>query len=156
MRDQPLSLIKVTVSPDSVDAVVHVNPDFSTVTESLARHMLSVLPALSTHLCVNGPHDRFGQMMAGTSTAHLLEHTALELMTQEAHMNNPAVRVLFEGHTSSIGAGDMRVVVTYADDLVALSALQQAAGLIAWGFEGSAPTPNMERLVNGLHALRRA
>ncbi len=44
-----------------------------------ARRMLELLPNLAHHVCVNDNGDTFGDEIAGTEAAHLLEHTIIEL-----------------------------------------------------------------------------
>ena len=137
------------------------------VSEDAARRILQLLPNLRNHVCV---HTRagggtFGSELMGTELAHLFEHVVIELQAQ-AQCEAAAVAggPQFIGHTSWAeelavtgpqGHALMRTTVTFADDLVALQAAKDAAGLLNWacGPQVSAHAPDVAAIVGHLQDL---
>ena len=133
------------------------------VSEACARRICALLPNLPHHLCVNksaeGPY--FGDEVVGTELAHLLEHVIIELQGQAYCGANPMPQ--FIGHTSWLdelsatrahGIALMRTTVTFADDLVALQAVKEAAALVEWAVrEDGVVAPDVQACVSRIRAI---
>jgi hypothetical protein len=136
-------IASVTVGPESVEAVVtfdRAEPLRTSSFPELPERALRLLPGLRGHRCDNGAGMTFPQEMADTEIAHLLEHVAVELMALSGSPTKLA------GHTEwdfrSDGRGVFHVVLDYDDDLVAVGALKDAAGIVAWLTAAGGREPN--------------
>ena len=130
---------------------LHVEP-------AVAGRVLSLLPNLVRHVCVNGRGDgRFGSELVGTELPHLLEHVVIELQAQACGAAG------LMGHTSwaeelartrEQGIARMRTVVSFANDLVALAALKEGCALVEWALSpASAETPDIPQAVARLQSM---
>ncbi|MBS3956903.1 MAG: hypothetical protein KGZ40_05185 [Clostridiales bacterium] len=114
-----------------MEATVRLAPGtrFGTATvPGLADRVLSAFPGIVRHRCECGsPHGIIAEL-ANTELPHVLEHVALELMVLAGSPRG------IEGETrwdfSADGHGVFRVTLDYDDDLVALSALCEAAAIV--------------------------
>jgi hypothetical protein len=143
MPEPIVSIKKMKVKADTIEATVLVpTREILGVTESMAHRILQVLPSLGDQVCVSYGHARFKEEIVGTQTPHLLEHVAIELLVLEARLDSARERV-YTGHTSWVDKSHckeflekpnlcMQVQITYDNDLVTISALRTAAGLVCW------------------------
>ena len=129
------------------------------VSEQVAQRVLELLPSIGAHVCVNGAGQCFADELCGTELAHLLEHVVIELQGR-AYRTGAGDGPHFIGHTSWLlelaqtrdeGIALMRTSVTFADDLVALQALQQAAVIVEWAATGTGEPPCVAHIVEQLH-----
>lgn len=122
----------------ALDLEVSCDIDALRVTPEQAARVLGLLPNLEHHICVNDSNgDRFGDELVGTELPHLLEHVIIELQGAAQDDNDLALT----GHTSWLdelavtepeGFALMRTSVTFADDFVALGAMNAALEIIGW------------------------
>lgn len=159
---KPLAIRHIQVKRGAL--VLEVEAPLSTmrVPADAARRMLELLPNLAHHVCVNDNGDTFGDEIAGTEAAHLLEHTIIELQGK-AYASWGANRPLFTGRTSwkrslaearSAGESLMLTTVTFVNDFVALQAAEFACGIIEWAYDPDTHTaPDIAALVDCLAQL---
>lgn len=126
---QPLRAIHVKVRPDRVEVAVCVAEErYARTDEALVRRCLQAYPTLGRHACRNGVGPVFAAVMGSTSTPHLLEHLVVDAQTRAAKDTSR----VFTGTTqwSVQDALVANVAFSYEDDLVALSALNQALSFL--------------------------
>ena len=137
---KPLEIRHIRVRPGALDLEVAAALESLHVTEAQARRVLELLPNLEHHVCVNGKGDgTFGEELVGTELPHLLEHVIIELQGQKMGGARRRVKPAFTGHTSWLeelsatvpqGYALMRVTVSFADDFMALRAMNEALAII--------------------------
>lgn len=121
-----LSIEHITVEASGITAETRVEPAGARVEEEQAQRALAALPNLARHVCVNEHGETFGDEIAGTEPAHLLEHVAIELMAQ-AHGSGEGLM----GHTSYTDERGLMVTkLTFRDDLQALACIKRACALV--------------------------
>ena len=93
-------------------------------TSELADALVSAVPTLPAHACVNDRGSTFGAVLAKTPLPHVLEHLIIDAQARAAAPATPT----FVGTTTWLSreAGIARVEVSYIDDLVALASVKQA------------------------------
>lgn len=125
-----IQVLGLRVKRDRIVARVQVDPANAYSTPALARRLIETHPDLPNHACVNPKGDRFGDVIAGTSLPHVLEHLVIDLQTQVYARRDP--NRVFTGITRWVqrDAGLAQVAVSYRDDLVALRAFRDAAALL--------------------------
>jgi Cyanophycin synthase-like N-terminal domain len=126
-------IASVTVGPETVEAVLIFDSREPLRTSSfpgLPERALRLLPGLRGHRCDNGIGMTFPDEMADTEVAHLVEHAAVELMALSGSPTTLAGRTEWDFPTD--GRGVFRVRLDYDDDLVAIGALKEAAGIVSW------------------------
>ncbi|MGI6590086.1 MAG: cyanophycin synthetase family protein [Eggerthellaceae bacterium] len=124
---QRIRIRSLTVSSDRILATVQVDPQHPNSTPAMAAALVQAFPDLPRHACVNPKGDFFGDVIAGTSLPHVLEHLVIDLQTQEHAAIDPDY--VFTGVTrwADKAQGVATVEVSYRDDLVALRAFRDAA-----------------------------
>ncbi len=135
-----LEIQSIRVRNGALDLEVAMAADAFHVTDEQARRILELLPNLAHHVCVNGAGDgSFGDELVGTELAHLLEHLIIELQGKASSQAGELT-----GHTSWLeelevtipqGYALMRTTVTFANDFVALGAMNCALEIINWASE---------------------
>lgn len=121
-----LGVEHIAVAKDGMTLEVRVSPWNARVSADQAACALQRLPNLARHVCVNEHGETFGDDVAGTEPAHLLEHVAIELMARE-HGSGEGLM----GHTSYTDErGLMLVKLTYKDDIVALGCVKKAVAFV--------------------------
>lgn len=154
-----LEIQNICVRNGALDLEVGMAIDTLHVTEEQASRILELLPNLANHVCVNGAGvGSFGDEIVGTELAHLLEHVIIELQGKAA----PEDRQL-AGHTSWLeeldvtapqGYALMRTTVSFANDFVALGAMNCAIEIVAWAFEPDADDmPDVDGMIAFLAAM---
>lgn len=124
-----LVIESLRVGRDRITAAVRVrDAAFVDTNPQVARRAIEECPNLPIHSCVNGTGPVFGDVIAHTPLPHLLEHVVVDLQT--AASADPD-RV-FTGATrwTDRASGRAEVQVSYADDVVALSAFRDAVRLV--------------------------
>lgn len=155
----PLEIQSIRVRQGALDIEVAIAIDALHVTEDQASRILGFLPNLANHVCVNGAGDgTFGDEIAGTELAHLLEHLIIELQGKASSQGSKLA-----GHTSWLeeleatapqGYALMRTTVSFANDFVALQALRFAEEIIAWSMDPDASdVPDVSKMVAILKAM---
>lgn len=141
MLPRAIRVAHIEVRRDRIVASVVVGEErFAVTTPELISRLLPRYPHLMEHSCVNDRGTTFAAVAANTSTPHLLEHMAIENqalggasrpLSGPAASSLPASRSagLFVGKTqwADRAARIARIELSYADDLVALAALRDAA-----------------------------
>lgn len=130
----------VTVCPDRIDVIVHVDPSETLRTSqsaAAADRALGVLPGLARHRCHNGDGLTFADELADTEVPHLFEHVVLELMAEAGSPRS--LRGETEWDFKRDGRGVFRVSLEYDDDLVCLGAIKTAGPLVSYVLEGGEP-----------------
>lgn len=130
----------VTVCPDRIDVVVHVESSEALRTSqsaSAADRALGVLPGLARHHCHNDEDLTFADELADTEVPHLFEHVVLELMAEAGSPRS--LRGETEWDFKRDGRGVFRVSLEYDDDLVCLGAIKSAGPLVSYVLEGGEP-----------------
>lgn len=154
-----LSVEHVTVRTGRLSVLVRVaagTPRFSS--PDLAARLCERFPTLPFHACVNEVGETFGCVMGSTSLPHVLEHLVIDLQVRASAsadapngcMDSPSASALGAGAAPSAqsgpanrapafvgttewldqAAGTARIEVSFADDLVALRALRDAADIL--------------------------
>lgn len=156
-----LRVRRIRVREGKLDLELAISLDFLHVDERTARRVLSVLPNLARHICINERGETFGDEIVGTELAHLLEHVVVELQGQ-AH--GAKALGVFQGHTSwadelartrSQGVALMRTTVTFSNDLVALQAVKDACAIVDWAVSPSGDSTEAPDVPAMVAALRR-
>lgn len=151
-----LCIERVTVGHSHVEALVRVPPGAAARTSAvpgLAAAALAALPGLGRHRCACGSARGIAAELADTETPHLLEHVALELMALAGSPRS------LEGETrwdfAVDGPSVYHVRIGYDDDLVALGALREAAGIVETLLRAEPAGPAVDAAVTRLEAARR-
>lgn len=151
----PVRIDRVQVA-EKIEALVRVDDQLLRTSSrpDLAATALEWLPGLARHSCENDTGLRFVDELRDTESAHLLEHIACELMALAGSPRS------LKGETSwdfvQDGHGVFRVSLQYDDDLVALGALKEGAGIVNALLQ-ERPRPDIEVAVAELnrHRVRR-
>lgn len=159
----PLKVRRICVREDRLDLDLEISLRQLYVSERTARHVLSKLPNLARHLCINEKGQTFGDEIVGTELAHLFEHMVIELQGQAY---GAAARGVFKGHTSWLdeiantrpqGIALMRTTVTFLNDLVALQAVNDSCAIINWAVlpsaQSSADAPDVPAMLEQLRRM---
>lgn len=126
----------------------------------LAERASRLLPGLARHTCRNPAGDRALREFADTETPHLLEHVAVELMALAGSPRSLQAETSWD--FTQDGPGVYRVRLEYDDDLVALGALREAAGIVEWllkcgaAAEAESAPPDVGGIVERLRRVRRS
>lgn len=144
----------VTVGPDRVDVVVHMEPAEALRTSASPAapgRALRLLPGLAQHRCHNDDGLSFGDEVADTEVPHLFEHIVLELMAEAGSPRS--LRGETHWDFKRDGRGVFRVSLEYDDDLVCLGAIKAAGPVVAYILEGG-ESPDVRAIARRLTGLR--
>ena len=125
---------RIEVMPDRIRCLVRVNTALSSASCARAKALsLARFPQLREHRCLNAEGRAFADEEFTTDVAHLFEHLAIEL--ERIELERQAAKTGFPGFCGTTQpvdekSGRWRVEINYTDDLVALSALREAAGFL--------------------------
>nr|WP_315522551.1 hypothetical protein [Olegusella massiliensis] len=151
---QFFEITRVEVGPRKLTARVHLADDAPLMTsddlEGTAR-VYYLLPHIVDHVCLGDSSKTFKDVMGNTELAHLLEHTAVELLAQTDIAGDT-----LSGRTFTVPddlrAWDIELVCT--DDVLVAGALVSASWLLQWAYtDGSDPKPDVKATVQGLIAM---
>lgn len=156
---EPIEIRRMRVRSGALDLEVGLALDTLHVDAGQAERILGLLPNLARHVCVNGRSGGcFGDEIVGTELAHLLEHVIIELQGKAS----PQAREL-GGHTSWLeelsvtaprGYALMRTTVSFANDFVALGAMNCALEIIDWSLDpDSREAPDVDGMIALLAAM---
>jgi hypothetical protein len=151
----PLSIARIDVGPESIEAFVRAEPAFSSTSAfpGLAQRALALLPGLVRHTCENGGSHGLVAELAATETPHLLEHVAVECMALSGSPRSLRAETVWDFATD--GPNVYRVRMAYDVDLVALAALREGLGIVDWLVGLAAERPDVEAIVTRLREARR-
>ncbi len=153
---------QIRVREGRLDVEIAVSLTCLHVEKDAAARACELLPNLPMHVCVNQSNSpRFGDEIEGTELAHLIEHILIELQGQAYKSAGRSAR--FRGHTSwadelsntrDDGFALMRVVVSFYNDFIALTALHYACEIAEWCAGGDpVEHPRVDEMVARLQQL---
>lgn len=149
---QLFDISKVTVGPRNLEAVVSVSPSAPLVTSEDPEGtelVLGIMPGLADHMCLGDASSNFGEVVADTELAHLLEHVTVELLAQ-----TDAAGDVTSGQTVEIGERTYEITLACPDDVLVAGALSSAAWILQWAYSGGGePEPDVEAIASGLVSL---
>ena len=149
---QLFDISKVTVGPRNLDAVVSVSPSAPLMTSEDPEGtelVLGIMPGLADHMCLGDASSSFGEVVADTELAHLLEHVTVELLAQ-----TDAAGDVTSGQTVEIGERTYEITLACPDDVLVAGALSSAAWILQWAYSGGGePEPDVEAIASGLVSL---
>ena len=149
---EPIEIRRMRVRSGALDLEVGLALDTLYVDAGQAERILGLLPNLARHVCVNGRSGGcFGDEIVGTELAHLLEHVIIELQGKAS----PRARELEElSVTAPRGYALMRTTVSFANDFVALGAMNCALEIIDWSLDpDSREAPDVDGMIALLAAM---
>lgn len=155
----PLEIQRIRVRNGALDFEVALALDTLHVTEEQAEALLELLPNLARHVCVNESGDgSFGDEIVGTELAHLLEHVIIELqgkaMPQASGLTGHTSWLEELAATAPQGYALMRTTVTFANDFVALGAMNCALEIIDWSLDSAMrEMPDVNGMISLLAAM---
>ena len=156
---EPLEIHRIRVRKGALDLEARMALDTLHVSAEQAQRVLDLLPNLAHHVCVNGTGDgSFGDEIVGTELAHLFEHVIIELQGKaslQAHELNGHTSWLEElDVTAPRGYALMRTTVSFANDFVALGAMNCALEIIGWSLDPDGrELPDVDGMIALLAAL---
>ena len=146
---QLFDIIKVTVGPRNLEAVVGVAPSAPLMTSEDPEGtelVLDIMPGLADHMCLGDASSSFGEVVADTELAHLLEHVTVELLAQ-----TDAAGDVMGGQTVEIGERTYKITLACPDDVLVAGALSSAVWILQWAYSGGGePEPDVEAIASGL------
>ncbi len=146
---QLFDIIKVTVGPRNLEAVVAVSPDAPLLTSEDpegTEHVLEIMPGLVDHMCLGDASSSFGEVVADTELAHLLEHVTVELLAQ-----TDAAGDVTGGQTVEVDERTYKITLACSDDVLVAGALSSAVWILQWAYSGGGePEPDVEAIASGL------
>lgn len=149
---QLFDIRKVTIGPSNLVAEVEVAPSAPLMTSDDPQGtelVLELIPELSDHLCLGDSSSSFGDVVADTELAHLLEHVTVELLARTDRAGDVS-----SGRT--VGIGERLYEITFAcpDDVLVAGALSSAVWILQWAYAGGGdPRPDVDAIASGLVAL---
>lgn len=149
---QLFDISKVTVGPRNLEAVVSVSPSAPLMTSEDPEGtelVFGIMPGLADHMCLGDASSNFGEVVADTELAHLLEHVTVELLAQ-----TDAAGDVTSGQTVEIGERTYKITLACPDDVLVAGALSSAAWILQWAYSGGGePEPDVEAIASGLVSL---
>ena len=146
---QLFDIIKVTVGPRNLEAVVAVSPDAPLLTSEDPEGtelVLEIMPGLVDHMCLGDASSSFGEVVADTELAHLLEHVTVELLAQ-----TDAAGDVTGGQTVEVDERTYKITLACPDDVLVAGALSSAVWILQWAYSGGGePEPDVEAIASGL------
>lgn len=146
---QLFDIRKVTVGPRSLTAVVELQQGAPRLTSEDAEgteRMLALLPELSGHVCLGDSAPHFGEVIANTELAHLLEHVSVELLAR-----TNAAGDITTGRTVQTGERTYEIELSCSDDVLVAGALSSAVWIMQWAYSGGGdPSPDVDAIASGL------
>ena len=149
---QLFDIIKVTVGPRNLEAVVAVSPDAPLLTSEDPEGtelVLEIMPGLVDHMCLGDASSSFGEVVADTELAHLLEHVTVELLAQ-----TDAAGDVTGGQTVEVDERTYKITLACPDDVLVAGALSSAVWILQWAYSGGGdPQPDVQAIASGLADL---
>ena len=149
---QLFEIRKVTVGPRNLEAVVELAPSAPLKTAADpdgTELVLGLMPELADHVCLGDASERFGEVIADTELAHLLEHVTVELLAR-----SDAAGDIASGQTVELAERTYKITLACPDDVLVAGALSSAVWILQWAYSGGGePEPDIDATVGGLVAL---
>ena len=110
------------------------------------EHVLEIMPGLVDHMCLGDASSSFGEVVADTELAHLLEHVTVELLAQ-----TDAAGDVTGGQTVEVDERTYKITLACSDDVLVAGALSSAVWILQWAYSGGGePEPDVEAIASGL------
>lgn len=121
---QNIEITNIVVKKFRIICIVKLNSQKYS-NEEIKSSLLKLMPNLAVHKCKNFSGNNFETVMSSTSLAHILEHMIIDI--QSKHTDEVLL-----GTTEWIDkdTGLAKIELNYTDDLVCLSAIQEAQMLL--------------------------
>lgn len=152
---QLFDIKKVTVGPRNLEAVVELASSAPLVTSedsAATERVLELMPGLADHVCLGDSAPSFGDVMADTELAHLLEHVSVELLAKTDIAGDVS-----SGQTVEVGERLYQITLACPDDVLVAGALSSAAWILQWAYSGGGdPRPDVDAIASGLVDLVRS
>ena len=149
---QLFDIKRVAVGPRNFEAEVELAPSAPLMTSDDPDGtllVLELLPELENHLCLGDSSASFGEVVADTELAHLLEHVTVELLARTDRAGDVS-----SGQTAGLGERLYKITLACPDDVLVAGALSSAAWILQWAYAGGGdPRPDVDAIASGLVAL---
>ena len=149
---QLFDIKKVTVGPKNLEAVVELAPRAPLMTgddPAGTQLVLGLMPELADHLCLGDASSSFGEVIADTELAHLLEHVTVELLARTDVAGD-----ISSGQTAQLGERLYKITLSCSDDVLVVGALSSAVWVLQWAYSGGGdPYPDIDAIASGLVSL---
>ena len=146
---QLFDIKKVTVGPRTLKAEVDVAPSAPLLTSddpTGTQLMIELMPEISAHVCLGDAGPHFGEVVADTELAHLLEHVTVELLARTDIAGDISC-----GRTIQTGERSFEVELSCPDDVLVTGALSSAVWIMQWAYSGGGdPRPDVDAIASGL------
>lgn len=149
---QLFDIRKVTVGPRSLEAVVELAPTAPLMTSddpAGTELVYNLMAELADHVCLGDSAPRFGEVIADTELAHLLEHVTVELLARTDVAGDVS-----SGQTVELAERTYQITLVCPDDVLVAGALSSAVWILQWAYSGGGePEPDIEAIASGLVGL---
>lgn len=149
---QLFDIRKVTVGPRNLEAVVELAPTAPLMTSddpAGTELVCNLMPDLADHVCLGDSAPRFGDVIANTELAHLLEHVTVELLARTDVAGDVS-----SGQTVELAERVYQITLACPDDVLVAGALSSAVWILQWAYSGGGePEPDVEAIASGLVGL---
>lgn len=149
------TITHVSVEPQAFEACIEFDPAaprFTSDEPEATQALVELMPGLLDHACVGDSAPSFGEVVADTELAHLLEHVCVELVA----LTNRGGDVMV-GQTYQESDATAYLRFPCPDDVLMAGALSSAVWLFDWAYEsvvqGDTLKPDIEGIVEGLCTL---
>lgn len=149
---QLIDIKKVEVGPRNLVATVEVAPNaplYTSEDPEGTELVLGLLPELENHVCLGDASGRFGEVVAQTEIAHLLEHVTVELLARTDIAGDITC-----GQTVEVANRTYEITFACPDDVLVAGCLSSAVWILQWAYSGGiGAEPNIDGTVAGLVGL---
>lgn len=121
----------ITVQADRVILDVQFSAELPrTTTPAFAERLLAVRPRIAEHACVNSKGTTFAAVLSKTSLPHVLEHLAIDILIDMLVQQGSEYVVTGTSEWIDSQRTLARIQISCPDDLLTLSACNQAVSLL--------------------------
>lgn len=149
---QLFDISRVAIGPRNLEATVSVAegaPLRTSEDPEGTELVLGIMPGLADHVCLGDSSPSFGEVVADTELAHLLEHVTVELLAKTDVAGD-----ITSGQTEEVGDRTYKITLACPDDVLVAGALSSAVWILQWAYSGGGePEPDVEATVSGLVGL---
>lgn len=149
---QLFDIQRVRIGARNLVATVEVAPDAPLYTDedpAGTELVLGLMPELADHVCLGDASGSFGEVVAQTELAHLLEHVTVELLARTDVAGDVPC-----GQTVQTGGRTYDITLACPDDVLVAGALSSAVWVLQWAYSGGGePEPNVDAIASGLADL---
>lgn len=146
---QLFDIKKIAVGPRTLAAEVEVAPSAPLLTSDDpegTQLMVELMPEIAGHVCLGDAGPHFGEVVADTELAHLLEHVTVELLAR-----TDAAGDISTGRTTQVGERTFEIELSCPDDVLVAGALSSAVWIMQWAYSGGGePKPDVDAIASGL------